>query len=533
MTAQPPVTPAPPAVPAVASLAAPLVAPIASSPAAPAVASPAAASAPVPPPAPRVAPTVTPPPALSAAPPVVSPRQIIRSGLCIGCGSCAVGRADRGVGMGWDGYGQIRPQGAPAWLSTPDAGFSARCPFSPAAANEDAIAAARFPDAPLHDGRIGRHISCHVGAVAQPPFRERGSSGGLTTWVAAELMARGDIDGVLHVHPAGAEGGPGQPFFGYRIARTADALMAGARSRYHPVHLAQVLDEVRAVPGRYAVIGIPCFIKAVHLARAQDAVLDERIAVTLGLFCGHMKSARFVTSFAWQMGVDPGRVRAVEYRRKDTARPANVYTAELTLDGGTTAVRDWWNLADGDWGAGYFQNSACNFCDDVVAETADVSFGDAWVEPYSSDGRGTNVVIVRAPRIQALIDAGIADGRLELSPVDAGFVADTQAAGLRQRREGLAYRLTWARRGIRPVKRVAPSAAGLPVRRRAVYRTRAAISAWSHRMARLSAALGRPGLYVGWARRAYAVYEGLTYRRGRLAAAFDRIERRLGGPPGD
>jgi coenzyme F420-reducing hydrogenase beta subunit len=44
------------------------------------------------------------------------------------------------------------------------------------------------------------------------------------------------------------------------------------------------------------------------------------------------------------------------------------------------------------WGAGFFQNSACNYCDDVVAETSDIAFGDAWVEPYSSDGRGTNVV---------------------------------------------------------------------------------------------------------------------------------------------
>ena len=33
--------------------------------------------------------------------------------------------------------------------------------------------------------------------------------------------------------------------------------------------------------------------------------------------------------------------------------------------------------------------------DDVVTETADISFGDAWVEPYSSGGRGTNVIIVR------------------------------------------------------------------------------------------------------------------------------------------
>lgn len=455
------------------------------------------------------------------APAPVSPGAILGGDLCIGCGACAAGQAQ--VAMGWDSYGQLKPDGPRSWRETPDAGFAALCPFSPGAANEDRIAAARFPDAPRADHRLGRHISCHVGAVAEAPFRERGSSGGMVSWVAAELLRAGEIDGVLHVHPTGGEAGA--PYFGYRISRDVETLLAGARSRYHPVHMAAVLDEVRATPGRYAVVGIPCFIKAVHLARATDPVLAERLTHTLGLFCGHMKSARFVTSFAWQLGVPPDRVRAVEYRLKDAGRPANWYTAHLTMEDGGTAQEDWFHLADGDWGAGYFQNSACNFCDDVVAETADVSFGDAWVEPYSSDGRGTNVVVVRDPLIQRLIDAGLAEGRLDLTEVDADYVAETQAAGFRQRREGLAYRLTWPRRGIRPVKRVAPSAAGLGWRRRMVYRSRAHISRWSHRMARLAALAGRPGLYVRWAWGAYRLYEALTYERGPLAAPVARAER--------
>ena len=146
---------------------------------------------------------------------------------------------------------------------------------------------------------------------------------------------------------------------------------AHARSRYFPVDLAGVLDEIRHIPGRYAIVGVPCFIKAVNLLRAADPVIGERVTHLLGLFCGHMKSARFVDSFAWQLGVPGDEVRAVEYRRKDAGRPANWYTAQLTLADGRQASRDWWHLADGDWGAGFFQASACNWCDDVVAETAE------------------------------------------------------------------------------------------------------------------------------------------------------------------
>jgi coenzyme F420-reducing hydrogenase beta subunit len=344
----------------------------------------------------------------------------------------------------------------------------------------------------------------------------------MVSWVAAELLATGLVDGVAHVapQPPGAAGG----YFAYRISRSVEAVRAGAKSRYHPIHLADIVREIRAVPGRYAIVGIPCFIKAIHLLRRQDLVLADRIAYTLGLFCGHMKSSRFVDSFAWQLGVPPQMVEAVDYRLKDPTRPANWYRAHLMLKDGSTRGQDWWHLADGDWGAGFFQNSACDMCDDVVGETADVSFGDAWVEPYSSDGQGTNVVIARSPEIHAMIEHGIAEGRLTLQEVDAGFVVRTQDAGLRHRREGLAYRLTWRRRGIRPCKRVRPDRTGLRPRRMLIYRMRAAIARWSHRIAWLARHSGMPWLYVGWARASLAFYRALTYSHGRLGSWFDRLE---------
>jgi hypothetical protein len=167
-------------------------------------------------------------------------------------------------------------------------------------------------------------------------------------------------------------------------------------------------------------------------------------------------------------------------------------------------------------------NSACNFCDDVTAETADVAMGDAWLEPYSSDGRGTNVVVVRSPEIAAIVADAIGEGRLELEPVDDDFVRRTQAAGLRQRREGLAYRLARAKLPLRPRKRVAASRA-IPARRKLIYRMRLAIGEGSHRMFRLSRALRWPGLYLAWARAALAAYHGLAYSRGRLGALVDRM----------
>jgi coenzyme F420-reducing hydrogenase beta subunit len=457
----------------------------------------------------------------------VAPVEIVKARLCIGCGAC-IGLAPRGsAAMALDCHGQLKPHGH-EWLhaSTPE--FARLCPFSPLARNETELAEARFPETAIEDPLIGRYVAAYVGHAAESDIREAGSSGGMATWTARELLRRGLVDAVIHVAELPATE-PGAPLFGYRISRTEHEVRLGGKSRYYPVELSSALDGMRAIPGRYAVIGIPCFVKAIHLVRSEDPVLSERIAFTLGLFCGHMKSARMVESFAWQMGAEAESIARIDYRSKDPTRPANWYRAQLTLASGEVRAEDWWHFADGDWGAGFFQNPACNFCDDVVAETADISFGDAWVEPYSSDGRGTNVVIVRAPALDALLRAARDDGRIALDPVDGAFVAKTQAAGFRHRREGLAYRLTWrgGRRGITPRKRVAPDADGLPWRRRLIYRLRASISVWSHRMFWLARRLGMPRLYLVWARASLRLYQALTYSRGPLGSFIDLIERAI------
>jgi coenzyme F420-reducing hydrogenase beta subunit len=450
----------------------------------------------------------------------ISPFRVIQSGLCIGCGSCVAQAATDEAQVTFDRHGQLQPAGPPEWLRGPSEALARTCPFSPDAANEDELGAALFPAAEPHP-QIGRFAAAYVGHASEEGFRQRGSSGGMVSWVLAELLRSGLVDGVVHVEQAPDPQEAGR-FYRYRISRTEAEIAAGAKSRYYPVELSGVLRVIRATPGRYAVVGVPCFIKAVQLLRREDSVLRERIRFTLGLFCGHMKSAGFAESFALQMGVPLEEVARVEYRLKDETRPASTYTAELALRNGRTVRRDWWNLADGDWGAGFFQFSACNFCDDVVAETADISFGDAWVEPYSSDGRGTNVVVTRSPEAQELMDRGIAEGRLALDPVDADFIVRTQAAGFRQRREGLAYRLTWPRLGLKPQKRVEPSRE-LPARRKLIYRMRALISWGSHRALLLAHRTRMPQLYIGWARTVLTFYHGLAYSRGRLGGWLARF----------
>jgi coenzyme F420-reducing hydrogenase beta subunit len=453
----------------------------------------------------------------------VSPNDIVRSGLCIGCGSCVAQATVAGIPakMKFDKFGLYKPHGPTDWYKRPSVQFTQTCPFSPSAKKEDALSVINFPEANEHSEALGRFQGNYVGHVLEQEFRTQGSSGGMVTWVAAELMRKGLIDGLLHVIAVENPQTDGR-FFKYRISRSQQEINEGAKSRYYPVELSEVLQIIAETPGRYAVVALPCMIKAIQLLRQEDAVFAERIPFTLGLFCGHMKSAAFVESFAWQMDVPIKEVTEVEYRYKNPDRPANWYNAMLKLNNGQTQNRDWWNLVDGDWGAGFFMNSACNFCDDVVSETADVAFGDAWVEPYSSDGKGTNVVIARSGLINNMITTAIAENRLQLEAVSADFVEQTQAAGFRQRREGLAYRLTWATKHLQPSKRVQPDASRPTRQRKLIYRSRYMISKWSNRMFWLARKFKMPALYLSWARVALSFYHGIAYHQGKFLEMKNR-----------
>ena len=347
------------------------------------------------------------------------------------------------------------------------------------------------------------------------------------SWLLAELLRRDLIDAVIHV----AENSPNDGdhrLFRYGISRTIAQVKHGAKSRYYPIEFSEVLALAREQPGRYAFVGLPCYVKALRLLQRHDDVLRERVRVTFGLFCGHLKSAALVDSFALQAGLAPEKLTSVNFRKKQLDRRADIYSVEFRTTDGSVRQQDWANMVDGDWGMGFFQYSACNFCDDVMAETADVSFGDAWVPPYSADGRGTNVVVVRAAWIDEVLRDAIAENRVELTSIDGDFLAGTQAAGLRQRREGLAYRLHLNRGRFTPRKRVQADPTGGGWKRRRIYDLRMRISWWSHHLFAVARATRLFWVYRLWARAVGAVYRSLYWcDRDRLSQRLRQKLRRL------
>lgn len=410
---------------------------------------------------------------------------VVEGGYCIGCGVCAT-LPDAPLVMKLDAYGRyVATLALPEDQSRSDASsnaYLATCPFSGVSANEDEIAGDAYGELCTYHDRIGYYLDTYAGYVIEGEFRARGSSGGMGTWVLSELFRQDLVDYVVHVQQHTSEDGM---LFKFEISSGLEEIYRGAKSRYYPVEMSDVIQQIRAQPGRYAIVGVPCFIKAVRLLAKTDAVVCDRITFCIGLVCGHLKSTQFADMFAWQCDIPPGQLQAINFRKKLPGRNANRYGIEVvgTKDGKQISVTKPNNEFFGFlWGHGFFKYQACDYCDDVLAETADMTVGDAWLPEYVEESQGTNVLVIRHPILQTIVQQAQDAGRLHLDKISPQQVAQSQDAGLRHRREGLAYRLymqdqakTW-----RPQKRVKPERALLQPKFRRIHQLRLELAQTSH-----------------------------------------------------
>jgi len=382
--------------------------------------------------------------------------QVVANDLCIGCGMCA-GVLPNVLRMRTDEYGAYQPE-----LMGPEPEGWGRlsldvCPFGDHLENEDTIATGLFRaiEGIKHQPEAGFYLKCFVGYVNSEEARMAATSGGIITWLAGELLSKRLVDAVACVGPAEDS----TSLFEFQLITEQASLTGCRKSRYYPVEVSNVIKQIKDMTGKVAFVGLPCYLKALHLAMNVDVELRECIGYMIGLVCGHLKTKKYAAYLARHCGVSESQIQTVDFRRKVPGRPANKYAFSVSLQDGsvrTILMREVWGNS---WSNNLFMHGACDCCDDVIAETADVVIGDAWLPEYIRDYRGTSIVVCRNPRILELLDRGILNSHILLKEITIQKVIQSQAGAIRQRREGLRYRLYLQdkRKEWHPCKRVTPS----------------------------------------------------------------------------
>jgi len=367
------------------------------------------------------------------APNVIS--TVVKNDLCIGCGVCATICPDQILDMRFNHFSEYNP--IEDKVCEKECGLCLKvCPFADGNDNEDSIGKALFGAIPqiCHLPETGYYLEFYVGYA--PETRERASSGGMATWLLSTLLKKGIVDYVIAVIP---NDDPDQ-LFKFALLTDPESVLNSSRSAYYPVELSGILREVRNKPGKCAIIGVPCFIKAIRLATQKNKKLKERIHVTVGLVCGQQKNKQYTTYLSALSDV-MGPLEKVYYRGKSPDRPAGNYNFYCKNEKGKEGTITFQEGMGEAWLNRWFTLNACNYCDDIFSECADITFMDAWLPEYWSDPRGTNFILVRTPQLQQMLEEAEVSKKISIKKIPVNEIIRSQIDVINMKRSFLALRL--------------------------------------------------------------------------------------------
>jgi len=366
-------------------------------------------------------------------------KKVIDNGLCIGCGICVSECPSNSLKMKWNHIGIYEPtvvqpcNGSGNCINV--------CPFNPDPEKEvedENKILYKTSDIRISGKKVlGYYNELFIGYSVN--HRENSSSGGIATWILQQLLEDKVVDAVYTVGSSN-----GDDYFGYKKVYSIADLLENSKTKYYPVNMESMMEEIENSNDKVAITAVPCYIKAIKLKLIKNPVLCEKIIFTIGIICGGMKSKYFTDYLLSRLKLDGEKASELSYRNKDYLSSANDYSFSSKSNGKIHSIK---MKSVGDmWGTGLFKPNACDFCDDIFGELADVSVGDAWLPPYVYDGKGNNVVISRSGMAQKLLNKGKSEKQLILDKISYEQAFQTQRGNYNHRRIGLRYRLQLAKR---------------------------------------------------------------------------------------
>jgi coenzyme F420 hydrogenase subunit beta len=370
---------------------------------------------------------------------------LVKNNLCTGCGACA-SESNGALEMKWDEFGFLVP--TPVNNKKVEGDVIRVCPFNPAPTaevrDEDKLSEMFLGQTSNFDPLLGRFDNTYVGYANE--YRITSSSGGVASYVFEQLLQRGIVNHLYIVKELNGT-------YEYQFFNSIEAIKKISKTRYIPVTLENLFIEINKLDGKVAVSGVSCFIKAIRLKQYYHPELREKIPFLVGIICGGWKSRSFTEYMVQRSGIN-GTYSKQEYRVKDLERPAIDYSFGAFDEHEEFHQIKVKNIGDL-WGSGLFKANACDFCDDVTTELADISVGDAWINPYNQEGSGNNVLITRSPLANQILKEGIRNGNLTITVISTDKFKESQAASFKHRQMALKYRLdTFKKSGVTtPYKR--------------------------------------------------------------------------------
>ncbi len=327
--------------------------------------------------------------------------QVIRPGLCTGCGACvALDAAARA-------FMEETPLG-------PVPRFSPDSRLSPLAFECCPGKGLNYPKLYMeHYGRLpenwltGPSVAVRTGHATDETVRRAGASGGVLSRTLVFLLERNLVDAAIVVR----QGTPTPEQARAVIARSPEEILAAAQSVYIPVSVLDRLADLE--PGkRYAMTCLPDQAAALRYLQLRGESRAKQVAYVLGPYTGTALYPAAIRSFLRSCGVreDDG-VAQLKWRAGEWPGYLEIRTNSGRI---LRSNKFYYNYL-----IPFFitRNSLQNM--DFANEFCDLSVGDAWSPRFEAARGGHSVITTRSTRMEEVVSTMIREGLLTAERVDA------------------------------------------------------------------------------------------------------------------
>lgn len=350
----------------------------------------------------------------------------VNQGLCTSCGACQFVCSEGAIHIGETVGGHLLP--------VIDAGRCTGC----GACLSLCPGAGLIPDVldalPL-DPFVGHARASYAGRAADEDLFRGSQSGGMVSALLCWALEKGLVAGA--VTTVMAAGNPPRPEASF--AKSRSDVMGSQKSKYCPVPLLAILDEVQQSEGPVAFVGTSCHVHALRNLQSGMPWLRDKIAIVIGLFCDRTMTLAAIDYLITQSGFR-GRGEAALYFRD---KSVGGYPGRVHVQGGGKSVtlppEARMRIKDD------FTPARCRICFDKLNVLADISMGDPWgIE--GANKQGESVAVVRTPTGEDFFARALGSGLIRAREIPHRDIVTGQGIAVK-RCEWAGYMEAWQSAG--------------------------------------------------------------------------------------
>ncbi len=325
---------------------------------------------------------------------------IVKNGLCIGCGLCQSITGKDSIEISMSSKGRLEPKEV---KKIPSETFNKILNVCPGVVVEG-LPKEQVDIKAKHDLVWGYYLSLFYAWSNDKKIRFESSTGGLLNGLSLYLLEKNKVKFILHTVTENEKPMRSVSKLSYS---KEELLNSNSCSRYGPASPLDKFHEALNLNQPFAFVGKPCDISAIRQLSKSDERVNKLCKYLLTLVCGgsteFTKSQDFIESF---------KVKEEElsiFRYRGFGNPGKMYIK--TKDG-----REHDKEYNSFWGeeSTWRVHFRCKICPDAIGESSDIAALDTWRggSPIEED-EGFNAAIVRTKKGLNLLNDAIKAGYIK------------------------------------------------------------------------------------------------------------------------